>query len=164
MTSPTTAESDLVHLRRCVELAREALAAGDEPFGSMLVSGKGEVLFEDRNRTTTDSDATLHPEFELARWAGRLDAEARAAATAYTSGEHCAMCSAAHGYAGLGRLVYAVSDAQRREWLAEWGVDAGPVRPLPVQDVVPGLDWSGPAPELEEEVRELHRRRWQDPR
>ena len=42
--------SDMVHLRRCVELAREALEDGDEPFGSDLVDAGGTVRFEDRNR------------------------------------------------------------------------------------------------------------------
>ena len=32
-----------------------------------------------------------------------------AACTVYTSGEHCPMCSAAHAWVGLGRIVYAVS-------------------------------------------------------
>lgn len=36
---------DLKHLRRSVELAKMALDKGDEPFGSVLVSQKGEVLF-----------------------------------------------------------------------------------------------------------------------
>lgn len=31
-------EVDIKHLRRCVELAKEALDKGDEPFGSVLVS------------------------------------------------------------------------------------------------------------------------------
>ena len=44
-------EVDLGHLQRCVALAKEALIAGDKPFGSVLVSQDGEVLFEDRNRT-----------------------------------------------------------------------------------------------------------------
>ena len=55
------------HLRRCVDLAREALDAGDDPFGSVLVAADGSVRFEDRNRTK-DGDATRHPEFEIARW------------------------------------------------------------------------------------------------
>ena len=38
---------DLTHLRRCVDLAREALADGDEPFGSVLVDPEGEVLCKD---------------------------------------------------------------------------------------------------------------------
>ena len=94
-------ETDLVHLRRCVELAGEAFDDGDEPFGSVLVDRSGKVLFEDRNRVK-DGDETRHPEFEIARWsASHLAPEERAAATVYTSGEHCPMCSAAHAWMGL---------------------------------------------------------------
>ena len=49
---------DLTHLRRCVELAAEAVAAGDFPFGSVLVAADGRVLAEDRNRENTMGDAT----------------------------------------------------------------------------------------------------------
>ena len=41
------------HLRRCVELAAEAVDAGDFPFGSVLVAADGRVLAEDRNRENT---------------------------------------------------------------------------------------------------------------
>jgi tRNA(Arg) A34 adenosine deaminase TadA len=51
-----TDESELRHLRRCVELAAEAVEAGDEPFGSVLVDGDGRVLAEDRNRETSLAD------------------------------------------------------------------------------------------------------------
>jgi tRNA(Arg) A34 adenosine deaminase TadA len=152
-------ETDLRHLRRCVELAEEAVAAGDEPFGSVLVASDGRVLAEDRNRVAATGDQTRHPEFELSRWAAaHLTPEERALATVYTSGEHCPMCAAAHGWVGLGRIVYATSSAQLVEWLGELGVPRGPVRPLPVNDVVPGIVVEGPAPELEEAVRALHRR------
>lgn len=149
-------ETDLKHLRRCVELATEALRAGEEPFGSVLVGGDGSVLFEDHNRVVS-GDETRHPEFEIARWAGtHLDAAQRAAATVYTSGEHCAMCAAAHGWVGLGRIVYASSTEQLTSWRAELGRAPGPVRPLAIRDVVPGAVVDGPAPELAEEVRRLH--------
>jgi tRNA(Arg) A34 adenosine deaminase TadA len=152
----SVSDTDLAHLRRCVELARDGLADGDEPFGSVLVDAAGVVRFEDRNRVK-DGDETRHPEFEIAKWsASHLTAEERAAATVYTSGEHCPMCSAAHGWMGLGRIVYAVSTAQLGEWLAEWGVPPGPVRPLSVQEIAPGVPVDGPAPELEEEMRALH--------
>lgn len=36
--------TDLKHLRRCVELAKISLEKGDEPFGSILVSSDGKVL------------------------------------------------------------------------------------------------------------------------
>ncbi|CAL9323061.1 nucleoside deaminase [Streptomyces sp. SudanB182_2057] len=151
-------DDELRYLRRCVELAEEALDAGDEPFGSVLVAGDGTVLAEDRNRVA-GGDRTRHPEFELARWsAARLTAEERAAATVYTSGEHCPMCSAAHAWVGLGRIVYIVSSVQLSGILAELGVPAPPVRTLPVRDVAPGVAVAGPVPELLDDVRELHRR------
>lgn len=152
-------ETDLKHLRRCVELAREALEAGDAPFGSVLVSGDGEVLAEDRNRVAGGDD-TRHPEFALARWAAEhMTPEERVAATVYTSGEHCPMCAAAHGWVGLGRIVYASSSEQLVRWLAEWGVPPSPVRPLPINEVAPEVIVEGPDPDLALEVRELHRRR-----
>ena len=151
-------ETDVRHLSRCVDLAAQALVAGDEPFGSVLVAGDGTVLAEDHNRVAS-GDRTRHPEFALARWAARnLTPNERAEATVYTSGEHCPMCAAAHGWVGLGRIVYASSSAQLMEWLAELGVPAPPVRALPIREVVPGVTVEGPVPELAEQVRELHRR------
>jgi tRNA(Arg) A34 adenosine deaminase TadA len=151
-------DDDLRHLQRCVELASEALADGDEPFGSVLVSGTGEVLAEDRNRVAS-GDLTRHPEFELARWSTtHLSIAERAAATVYTSGEHCPMCAAAHGWVGLGRIVFASSSRQLAGCLTELNVPAPPVRTLSISEVVPGAVVDGPAPELAEQVHELHRR------
>jgi tRNA(Arg) A34 adenosine deaminase TadA len=59
-------DRDLRYLRRCVDLAAEAVDAGDQPFGSILVSAEGDILFEDRNRTG-GGDATRHPEFAIVR-------------------------------------------------------------------------------------------------
>ena len=84
--------------------------------------------------------------------------EARAKATVFTSGEHCAMCSAAHGWVGLGRIVYATSSRQLGAWEAEIGAPASPVRSLPIQEVVPDLEVVGPVPELAEDIRALHQR------
>ena len=131
MSSAVT-EADLAYLRRCVELAAEAVDAGDFPFGSVLAAADGSVLAEDRNREVTAGDPTRHPEFELARWAAvNMTGAERAGATVYTSGEHCPMCSAAHGWAGLGRIVYATSSAQLVGWLADLGVSPAPVLPDP---------------------------------
>ena len=150
---------DLRHLRRCVELAAEAAGAGDFPFGSVLVAGDGRVLAEDRNRENSTGDATRHPEIELARWAAaNMTAEERSAATVFTSGEHCPMCAAAHAWVGLGRIVYVSSSEQLERWLAELGMPALAVRPLPVNDIAPGLIVQGPVPGLAEQVRDLHRR------
>jgi tRNA(Arg) A34 adenosine deaminase TadA len=149
-------EQDRVHLRRCVELAASALAAGDEPFGSVLVSSDGEVLFEDCNRVA-GGDHTQHPEFAIARWAAQnMSPEERSRATVYTSGEHCPMCAAAHGWVGLGRIVYASSSKQLSAWLSELGVPPPRVRPLPIGDVITDTVIDGPDEELAAQVHPLH--------
>ncbi|MDD7969252.1 nucleoside deaminase [Actinomycetospora lemnae] len=155
---PTLNDDDLAHLRRCVDLAREALEAGDEPFGSVLVGPGGDVRFADRNRVA-GGDATQHPEFAIARWsAGAMTPEERAASTVYTSGEHCPMCAAAHAWVGLGPIVYASSSEQLAAWRAELGAPPAPVRPLAITEVAPALRVAGPVPPLDEEVRALQAR------
>jgi tRNA(Arg) A34 adenosine deaminase TadA len=149
-------DDDLDRLGHCVELARAALDAGDEPFGSILVSSDGRTLFEDRNRVK-DGDQTRHPEFAIARWAvANLTPAERAAATVYTSGEHCPMCAAAHAWVGLGRIVYATSSAQLSEWRAEWDSPPSPVAPLPVTTVAPGIVVDGPSPQYTDAMKALY--------
>ncbi len=150
--------TDLEHVRRCVELAAEALEDGSSPFGSVLVGGNGDVLFEDRNRVAS-GDPLHHPELTAVQWAVRnLDAAERRAATVYTSGEHCPMCAAAHGWAGLGRIVYASSSQQLGQWLEEFGAGPLPVVPRPINEIVPRVLIEGPYPELTDAIRDLHRR------
>lgn len=148
---------DMKYLRRCVELAEIALEKGNAPFGSVLVSANGELLAEEHNRVA-DGDQTQHPEFALARWAAaNMTPEERSQATVYTSGEHCPMCAAAHGWVGLGRIVYACSSGQLTQWLNEMEAAQSPVRSLPIQDIICDTTTEGPVPELEEEVHRLHR-------
>jgi len=154
----TPTDADLRHLQRCIELAAEAVEAGDEPFGSVLVAQDGTVLAEDHNRVAS-GDRTRHPEFELARWAAEnMTPQERAAATVFTSGEHCPMCAAAHGWVGLGRIYYVSSSEQLSSWLGDLSIPPPPVRTLPIQDVAPGVVVEGPVSGLSDQVRDLHRR------
>jgi tRNA(Arg) A34 adenosine deaminase TadA len=106
-------DTDERHLRRAIELAGEARAAGDMPFGSLLVGPAGQVLAEDRNTALTGRDISAHPEFKLALWASReLDPETAAGTTMYTSCQPCGMCSGAIARSGLGRVVFALSGEQ----------------------------------------------------
>ena len=156
-------ETDRKHLSRCVELARTALDLGDEPFGSVLVSATGEVLFEDHNHVA-GGDHTRHPEFEIARWAAKhLAADERRACTVYTSGEHCPMCAAAHGWVGLGRIVYAASSAQLSQWLQELAVPPPRVRTLAIGEIITDTPVEGPVPDLAEQVKLLHQARHRAP-
>lgn len=149
---------DRAYLDRCIALAAEAVDAGDEAFGSLLVAGDGRVLFEDRN-CVSGGDPTRHPEFAIARWAAEhLSPDDRRAATVYTSGEHCAMCAAAHGLVGLGRIVYATSTEQLTQWMRELGRPPMGIEPLPITAVIPDAVVAGPVPELAEAVRALHAR------
>ena len=152
-------EDERRQLNRCVELAEQALAADDEPFGSVLVSADGRRLAEGRNRVVETGDRTQHPEIALARWAAQhLTPQQRALATVYTSGEHCPMCAAAHGWVGLGRIVYAHSSQQLAGWLDELGVAPPAVRSLPIAEVVRDVPVHGPVHDLAARLRGLHRR------
>ena len=153
-------DNDVEHLARCVELAREALENGDEPFGSILVDADGATLFEDRNRVK-GGDATRHPEFAIARWAAENMAPVRRVrATVYTSGEHCPMCAAAHAWVGLGRIVYASSGQQLSRWREEWDLPPSPVAALPITTVTPRVATDGPAPQFEAEMKSLYEARF----
>src|SRR5699024_3160852 len=135
-----------------------ALKKGDEPFGSVLVSVDGEVLFEDHNHVAS-GDHTQHPEFAIARWAEEhMSIEERKKATVYTSGEHCPMCAAAHGWVELGRIVYASSSKQLVEWLSELGLEPSRarVRNHPIDEIIRDTVVEGPVPELAERVKKLH--------
>ncbi len=145
-------------MRRCIELAREALDDGDEPFGSLLVDANGKIQFEDRNRVK-HGDHTRHPEFEIARWAAEhLTPAERAEATVYTSGEHCP-CVRPHT-PGSGSAILSMRQVLSNWflWHTEWGMPAGPVAALPVATVAPGIATRGPAAEFTGEVRALHAR------
>lgn len=150
--------TDHKHLVRAVELAEEALAGGNDPFGTLIVSSAGEVLYEARNETA-GGDETLHPELLVAQWAARnLGPEARRAAVVYTSGEHCPMCSAAHGWVGLGKIVYASSSEQLGAWLAGFGLPPTPVNILPIKALVPGIEVDGPDLALADRILAMHRK------
>ncbi|MEH0844827.1 nucleoside deaminase [Micromonospora sp. CPCC 205711] len=100
-------------LRHAVALASQAGAAGERPFGSLLVGADGTVLIEDHNTVVSDSDITAHPELKLARWAAReLDPDEAAGTTMFTSCQPCPMCTTAINRSGLGRVVYALSSEQ----------------------------------------------------
>ncbi len=102
---------DLPLLRRAIELARQARAHGNHPFGALLRDEAGRVLAEAENTVVTGRDATGHAETNLIRLASaRFSPEALAGCTLYTSTEPCPMCAGAIYWAGVGRVVYALSE------------------------------------------------------
>ena len=104
-------------LRQAFEVARKARDAGEHPFGALLADKDGNVLREQLNGYKSGGgDRTAHAESLLARWAGvNLSLEELASCTLYTSAEPCAMCSGTIYWAGIGRVVFGVSEHDVKE-------------------------------------------------
>lgn len=154
-------ENDLKYLERCLELAAESVEAGDDAFGSVLVGAEGEILAEARNRVNQKT-VLAHPEIDLAYWAAEhLSADQRKSATMYTTGEHCPMCAAAHGWVGIGSLVYLSSAEQLGEWQKDHDLASAPIRFIPVEQIISEVEVRGPGEgELLEKIKRLHERSW----
>lgn len=99
------------HVARALELAREAAARGDHPYGSLLVrAADGERLMVARNAVETADDVRRHSELTLAYRAAREFSPAqRTDLVMYTNTEPCPMCAGGIATAGLGAVVHSVS-------------------------------------------------------
>jgi tRNA(Arg) A34 adenosine deaminase TadA len=111
----TQAQADEHFLRHSFDVARRSMASGNHPFGAVLVGRDRKILCEAENGYMPAHDGTAHAERLLATQACRtLDAATLAGATLYSSAEPCAMCAGALYWAGIGRLVYGLSEARLR--------------------------------------------------
>lgn len=101
---------DIALLRQSLAVARRARANGKHPFGAILVDAEGRVLMEQESAFDTEG-RTGHAETVLSRRAcAAYGAEELARMTIYVSAEPCAMCAGSLYWAGIGRLVYAMSE------------------------------------------------------
>jgi len=115
VTGLTQAQADEHFLARTFDVARRSMSNGNHPFGAILVDRNRKVLIETENGYMPDHDGTAHAERLLATEACRtFKAEVLSGATIYSSTEPCAMCSGAIYWAGIGRLVYGLSEARLR--------------------------------------------------
>lgn len=104
---------DETGLRLAFAVAARARAHGNHPFGCVLVGPTGEVLLEAENGYMPDRDMTGHAERLLATAASKKYRPAQLMeCTMYTSAEPCAMCAGAVYWAGIGRVVYGLSEAR----------------------------------------------------
>ena len=128
-------ERDVHFLRRSFDVARRALTHGNHPFGALLVDRSGTVLIEAENGYMPSHDGTAHAERLLATQACTHAQFARCLATAtlYSSAEPCAMCAGAIYWAGIGRLVYGLSEHRLRELTGNH--PENPTLNLPCRDV-----------------------------
>jgi tRNA(Arg) A34 adenosine deaminase TadA len=155
-------ERDAHFLRRSFEIARRAMTHGNHPFGAVLVDRSGNVLLEAENGYMPSHDGTAHAERLLATQAcTMLEADTLRGATIYSSAEPCAMCSGAIYWAGIGRLVYGLSEHRLRAFTGNH--PENPTLNLPCRDVFASgqrtTEVVGPL--LEEEAAALHEGAWQ---
>jgi tRNA(Arg) A34 adenosine deaminase TadA len=158
MTGPTS-EQILRHLRRANAVAQQAAASGHHPFGAILVGPDQEtVLLEQGNVNTVN-----HAEAVLARTADTaFSAEYLSGCTLYTTVEPCAMCAATMYWANIGHLVYGMDESRLRVFTGNHAEN--PTLDLPCRDLFArgqkDIAVTGPVPEVEEEIAELHRGFW----
>jgi tRNA(Arg) A34 adenosine deaminase TadA len=111
----STSELDELFLRRSFDVARRAMTHGNHPFGAILVDQHRNVLLEAENGYMPAHDGTAHAERLLATQAcTTLSADVLKRATLYSSAEPCAMCAGAIYWAGIGRVVYGLSEHRLR--------------------------------------------------
>jgi tRNA(Arg) A34 adenosine deaminase TadA len=103
-------------LRLAIDVARRARASGNHPFGAILVGPDGAVLMEAGNAHGDAGDRTGHAERVLMTRASlSYAADFLASCTLYASAEPCAMCAGAAYWAGVGRVVYGLSEHEMRD-------------------------------------------------
>jgi tRNA(Arg) A34 adenosine deaminase TadA len=153
---------DADYLRLAVGIARQSREDGNHPFGALLVGPDGEVLLSSGNTFAVDGGPG-HAEANVAREAARrFDPAFLAGCTLVTSVEPCCMCAGACYWAGIGAVVYGMSERRLAELAGDnpenltldlscRTVFAAGRRPVDVR---------GPYAELEDEIAAAHRGFW----
>lgn len=149
-------------LRESIRVGIEARAAGNHPFGAILIDAKGEVLMRQGNTYSVDKGPG-HAETNLARQAARqYDEEFLASCTLYSAFEPCSMCSGTIYWAGIGRLVFGVTEKRLAELTGDNPENL--TMSLPCRDVLAAgqrtVIVDGPFPELEDEILASHDGFW----
>jgi tRNA(adenine34) deaminase len=97
-------------MRRALELAAEAAAAGEVPVGAVVTCGE-QIVAETRNAMRGSHDPTAHAEMEAIRAAAAALGTSRLdECTLWVTLEPCAMCAAAVSIARLRALRFAAED------------------------------------------------------
>ena len=97
-------------MRRALDLAAEAAAAGEVPVGAVVTRGE-EIVAETRNAMRRSNDPTAHAEIEAIRAAAaRLGTSRLDDCTLWVTLEPCAMCAAAIALARMKALRFGAED------------------------------------------------------
>ena len=104
---------DEIFMRKALDEARKALAAGEVPIGAVIVA-QDKVIGRGHNLTETLHDVTAHAEMQAITAATEyLGGKYLTDCTLYVTVEPCVMCAGAIGWSQLSRIVYGASDPKR---------------------------------------------------
>ena len=93
-------------MRRAEALRDEALRAGDQPYGAVVLRGEM-IVGAAPSRVVTATDPTAHAEMEAIRDATRrLRTRDLSGCVLVSTSRPCRMCEAAASWAGISRMVY----------------------------------------------------------
>lgn len=153
--------TDEDYLRLAIETAREAREAGNHPFGAILVGPDGAILLRAGNASAGEQDRTAHAERVLmSRASAMYPAAFLEGCTMVASAEPCAMCAGAAYWAGIGRVVYGLSERGLAELIGPHPENL--TMDLPCRIVLGAgqrhIDVVGPL--LEDEARAVHEGFW----
>lgn len=110
VTNHPVSEADARWMRKALEQAREAQAAGEVPVGAVLVRND-ELVAQAWNRPISTNDPCAHAEVLAIRaGAARIGNYRLPDCSLYVTLEPCAMCAGAIIQARLKRVVYGAAD------------------------------------------------------
>ena len=154
--------SDIDLLRLTIRIAGESRASGNHPFGALLAGPDGAVLLTSGNTYAADRGVG-HAETNVARAAAQqYEPDFLARCTLVTSVEPCCMCAGTAYWAGIGTVVFGLTEHRLAELTGDnpenltldlscSTVFAAGRRPVTVR---------GPFPELEGEILRDHDGFW----
>jgi tRNA(Arg) A34 adenosine deaminase TadA len=103
--------TDEDYMRMAIQKTQEGIAAGQSPFGSVIVRA-GEVVAATHNTVWRDGDPTAHAEVNcIRRAAAVLKTIFLHGCTLYSTTEPCPMCLAAIHWAKIDRVVFGATIA-----------------------------------------------------
>ncbi len=150
-------------LRRANEIAKEARAGGNTPFGAVLLNKEGDIIMEQGNAEKDSGDATAHAEIVLASRASRtFSKEYLKDCTLVTTVEPCPMCTGGIYWTNIGHIAFGITEKQLLEMTGS--DEKNPTFNMGADKVIAAgqkdITLEGPFEEVAEEIVEVHRGFW----
>ena len=155
-------QDDIFYLKRAIAVSAASRQAGNHPFGALLVDGDGAIVIESGNSFSTDFGVG-HAELNVAREAARrFSAEALQAFTLFTSVEPCCMCAGGTYWAGIGAVVFGLTEKRLAELTGDNPENL--TMDMPCRRIFDAGQRTvivrGPYPELEDDIIAVHAGFW----